>query len=114
MLRQNQTRYGKVLVSQGKVLYFLNDSFFRAVYRKRIREKQTAATETYSNDLHEALLMKNGTAFWRCWRSNVESKSKCSQVEGCIDPDVIADKFAGHFKASISSNDPDRSKSRIH
>jgi len=59
-----------------------------------IREKQTATTESYSNDLHEALLKKNGTAFWRCWRSNFESKSKCSQVEGCIDPDVIADKFA--------------------
>ena len=76
-----------------------------------MREKQTSATESYSNGLHEALLKKNGTAFWRCWRSNFESKSKCSQVEGCIDQDVIADKFADHFKASISCNDPDRAES---
>ena len=63
-------------------------------------------TETYTNDLHDALLRKNGTAFWKCWRFKFESKSKCSQVEGCIDPDVIADKFAVHFRASISCNIP--------
>jgi len=90
---------------------FLKRQSSRVPYRKRIREKQTATTESYSNDLHEALLKKNGTAFWRCWRSNFESKSKCSQVKGCIDPDVIADKFADHFKTSISCNDPDRAES---
>ena len=94
---------------QGPI--FLKRQSSRALYRKRIREKQTATTESYSNDLHEALLKKNGTAFWRCWRSNFGSKSKCSQVEGCIDPDVIADKFADHFKASISCNDPNRAES---
>jgi len=35
---------------------------------KRIvnRAKERLATETYTNDLHEALMQKNNTAFWQC------------------------------------------------
>jgi Reverse transcriptase (RNA-dependent DNA polymerase) len=58
----------------------------------------------YTNELHEALLKKNNTAFWKCWRSKFETKKKCSLVDGCADADTIANKFANHFQNSFSSN----------
>ena len=116
ILKDVATESNKIWKSVGKTRQgpvLLKRQSSRVLYRKRIREKQTSATESYaySNDLHEAVLKKYGTAFWRCWWSNFKSKSMCSQVEGCIDPGVIADKFADHFKASISCNDPDRAES---
>ena len=34
----------------------------------------------YSNDLHEALLKKNGTSFWKCWRSKFETIINASRL----------------------------------
>jgi len=51
----------------------------------------------YTNDLHDALLRKNGVEFWKCWRANFESVNNCVEVEGCVDSDIIVDKFASHF-----------------
>jgi len=76
----------------------------RSQYRKRIKEKERMSTEMYTNDLHEALMMKNSTAFWQCWRSKFEHQNKCIQVDGHVDPDIIADKFSQHFKTSITCN----------
>ena len=54
-------------------------------YRKLLRDKQTSETESYTNDLHDALLKKNGNVFWKCWRSKFEQRKKCTEVEGCVD-----------------------------
>jgi len=43
-------------------------------------------TMSYTNDLHEALLRKNGTEFWKCWRSKFECNKKFTEVDGCVDP----------------------------
>jgi len=42
-------------------------------YRHCIRDHQRAAVETYTNDLHEALLHKDGPNFWKIWRSKFNS-----------------------------------------
>jgi len=83
----------------------------RAQYRARLRQKESQGKESYTNDLHEALLTKNNTAFWRCWRSQFESRSKCSQVDGSVDPDFIVNKFASHFQKACSCNDLSRAES---
>jgi len=83
----------------------------RLQYRKRLRENQKMDTEAYTNDLHEALMTKNNTDFWKCWKSKFEVKNKCSQVEGCVDPSVIADKFANHYNGTFSCNDPHKAES---
>ena len=80
----------------------------RLLYRKRLREGQRIETESYSNALHEALLLKNGNKFWRCWRSKFESRNKCSEVDHCVDPYVITEKFASHFSQSFSCNNSNR------
>jgi len=53
----------------------------------------------YTNELHEALLRKDGPTFWKCWRSKFETSNKCIEVDGCVglDDAIIADKFVQHF-----------------
>lgn len=76
----------------------------RRAYRSAIRKKENDSVHNYSNDLHEALLKKNGTAFWNCWNSKFENRArKSQQVDGITDPQLIAKRFAEHFAQSSSS-----------
>jgi hypothetical protein len=36
----------------------------------------------YTNELHEALLKKNGPTFWKVWKSKFESQQKWTEVDG--------------------------------
>jgi len=76
----------------------------RRQYKVRIKEKDKANTAAYTNDLHDALLKKNNDAFWQSWRSKFETRSKCDQVDGKVDPNIIAYNFASHFKEAFSCN----------
>jgi len=80
----------------------------RLNYRKRLRDSQKAETVSYTNDLHDCLMEKNGPAFWKCWNSKFESHSKCVQVDGCVDGDTIASKFAQHFAEAYTSSNTSR------
>jgi len=62
--------------------------------------------EVYTNDLHNALFV-----FWQCWHSNFESNTSCKLIEGCVDADVTAAKFASHFTSVFSCNDPQKANS---
>ena len=77
----------------------------RLLYRKRLKEYQMEPSVSYSNDLHDALLCKNSTLFWKCWRSKFETSYRCVEVEQCINSDVIADKFASHFCNAYYKNE---------
>lgn len=77
----------------------------RFQYRKKIRENQQMSSTAYTNDLHEALLNKNGTEFWKCWRSKFESSNRCCEVDGHVDGNEIAAKFQEHFSKLFASVD---------
>jgi exonuclease III len=82
----------------------------RREYRVGIRKNQMDSTEVYSNDLHEALLKKDGIAFWKCWKSKFKvNSSKIQQIDGIIDPQQVAVNFAKHFAESCSSQSLDGS-----
>jgi len=66
---------------------------------------------SYSNDLHDALLCKNGAAFWKCWRSKFETASECVEVEQCCDTNNIANKFACHFGNAYKANNEQQAES---
>ena len=83
----------------------------RLAYRQLIREEEKREKLTYTNDLHDALLRKDAKRFWNSWRSKFEPSSSCSQVEGCVDENMITDKFAQHFCRSYSYNNKDRADS---
>ena len=61
-----------------------------------------------TNELHEALLRKHNTDFWKGWRSKFESVNECKQVEGCVDADVIVGKFCDFFVKSCACNNARR------
>ena len=79
---------------------FINRQSSRLLYRKRLREHKQMDTQAYSNDLHKALLLKN-TVFWKTWRSKFNKSVTCGQVDGSVDPQVIADNFVSHFRIGI-------------
>ena len=62
-----------------------------------LREFEQQSTLSYTNDLHEALMRKNGVAFWKCWRAKFGGSAKCVKVNNCVDPDIVAKNFASHF-----------------
>jgi len=54
-------------------------------------------TNFYSNGLHNAIFMKNGAVFLQYWSSEFDHKVACTQVDGCVDLDVIAAEFSSFF-----------------
>ena len=51
-----------------------------------------------SNDLHDALLTKNNSQFWKIWKSRFGSERADNQmVDGLVDPVRISQLFADYF-----------------
>ena len=58
----------------------------------------------YTNDLPEALLAKNSTTFWKCCRSKFDIRPNCTQVDGSVEPHLVANNFARYFPEIYSPN----------
>ena len=71
-------------------------------------------TQTYSNDLHEALIRKSGANFWKCWKSKFETVNKSNKIiNGLSDESEIAEAFAEYFcKICTTSNEQQNSHLR--
>jgi len=94
-----QPRFGPIYDRQNKA---------RREYRLGIRKYQLSPTEFYSNDLHEALINKQGNAFWKCWNSKFNSNpNKFQLIDTASDSQEIADKFAVHFSAACNDHNHD-------
>ena len=46
--------------------------------------------------------------YLKCWRSKFETRNRCTQVDGSIDSNVVANKFANHFHKTYSCNNASR------
>jgi len=76
----------------------------KLLYKRRIRECQRQETSSYTNDLHEALINKEGPAFWKTWRSKFETHGKgVQQVDGLTDKKQIVNKFEEYFSKTCSN-----------
>ena len=54
----------------------------------------------YTNELNDALLLKHGNEFWKCWNSKFSGGAgQCKQVDGFTVHQQIADNFGKHFAA---------------
>ena len=76
----------------------------RLLYRKKIRENQNLTKTHYSNNFHDALLKKDGRKFWNCWNSKLASHFKNDKVDGCVDAEIIVEKFADNFSKCYVAN----------
>ena len=85
------------------VLFFQKYYSDKLAYKKRIREDKQQETMSFTKDLHDALLRKNGKEFWKCWNAKTGIKNKCiRQVDGIADSGTIAHNFAEHW-ANLSA-----------
>ena len=117
LLKQASRDSNNVWVAAGKPRsspIFTKRQTCRRQYRLKIKEKDTSNTVVYTNELHEALLSKNGTSFWRVWRSKFESNNKVSEVDGCVDNSTIALKFAEYFGNCYACNNHERAAKLEH
>jgi len=71
----------------------------KLLYKKKIREEQSAETSSFTNDLEEALQCKSGEDFWKVWKCKFPSNSAdVLQVDGSADSAEIVGKFANYFE----------------
>ena len=77
----------------------------KSAYKLGIKRQRQENVTHYTNDLHDALLRKQGVAFWKCWKSKFESGNRhVSHVNGITDVNTVAENFAMHFAKSCASN----------
>ena len=77
----------------------------KAAYRHEICNKQKHEKELYTNELHEALLQKQGKTFWKCWGRKFERSSRSiNHVNGVTDHAAIAEHFVSHFSRACTVN----------
>ena len=75
----------------------------KAQYKKCIKHYQQQEVNSYSNELNDALMHKNGPEFWKCWRAKFESKRAITQVNGFSDPHEILRNFEDYFSKCCSN-----------
>jgi len=81
----------------------------RAEYRRAMRYRSKMANVRISNDLHEQLLTKDCTSFWRTWKNKVNNRHTiASQVDGYSNASDIATVFAKGFHQACLPNSPER------
>ena len=86
---------------QGQI--YINYCQDKLRYKKAIREQREYETCVFTNDLHEALLKKSGTKFWKCWNSKFPSKvNNVIQVDGFTDEAEITNRFALYFEKACT------------
>ena len=56
----------------------------KSAYKKGIRLRRRNENTEYNNSIHEALLEKQGTAFWKCWLSKFEPNKHLVSYVDCI------------------------------
>ena len=71
-----------------------------------MREGKENEQFSYSNSLYDALSEKEGGEFWKCWKDKCGSNNNfvSRQVNGLVNKNDIAAKFAEHFAESCSPN----------
>jgi len=78
----------------------------KAAYKLGIRAKKREDKQVYTRELHEALLRKQGTAFWKCWGFIKFDAGGCtvSHVNGNTDPTKIVNNFARYYEKVCRGN----------
>jgi hypothetical protein len=78
----------------------------KASYKRCIKENQKFEIESVSDNLHDALLQKSNTEFWKIWQKKFGSKKNTlSNIEGLMDDLSIANGFANYF-SNIGNESP--------
>ena len=83
-------------------------------YKRMLYKEQRAEKESYSNDLHDALMSKTRNNFWKCWKSKFDNnRRRRNVIDGLADDGQIAEAFADFFCRTCSSSNENQN-SRLH
>lgn len=67
-------------------------------YKTYLRQNMDNEKTEVSNSLHDALIQKNSTAFWKIWNKKFgKQKLNTNIINGCLKEDDIANSFANYF-----------------
>ena len=78
-------------------------------YKSMLHKEKRAETQSYTNDLHEALLNKSHTNFWKCWKSKFDKNYHSTAViNGLTDDAEVAETFADFFCRTCTSFSEDQ------
>jgi len=81
----------------------------KAEYRRAMRYKSKMANVRISNDLHDQLLTKDCTSFWRTWKNKVNNRrTTASQIDGYSNASDIATVFVKRFRQACLPNSLER------
>ena len=82
----------------------INDNYrkHKLIYKKRLKDEQGRETSVFTNDLHDALLRKSGTDFWKIWKSKFGGNNRVIQVNGKSEPTEIVNIFAESFEKTCT------------
>jgi hypothetical protein len=70
----------------------------KAAYKTCIRNNQKLEQQSVSNDLHDALIQKSTSCFWKSWNNKFGKKKVTSKtIEGFTDNQLISNGFAEYF-----------------
>jgi hypothetical protein len=87
----------------------------KAAYKLCIKKNQEAERSNCSNSLHDALMSKHNTVFWKIWNSKFGSKKSLpSVINGSHDDEVIACNFADYFSKICSVNSMEKNAKFFH
>jgi len=65
-------------------------------YKLLLKRKSYQAQTCFSNKLHDALINKEFTQFWRSWNAKFGNRPQAQVINGCSDHGSIAEAFSEH------------------
>ena len=63
-------------------------------YKLLLKHKSYQAQSCFSNELHDALVNKDFTQFWRSWNAKLGHRPQAQVINGCTDHGSIAEAFS--------------------
>ena len=74
-------------------------------YRNLIRQRKKSDAQSVSNSLHDALINKNQSSFWKIWKSKLSSQSTLPKIiDGLTCKKDISNLFAKKLAEACSCN----------
>lgn len=94
-LNAGQPRSGPIFALRNK---------YKFQYKDKIRQLKASEKLNVSNDLHDSLLNKNNSGFWKMWNNKFGGASKPINLEGEFSEKENAEHFAAFFSKICSPN----------
>ena len=76
----------------------------RSDYKLYLKQRRREEQRCFTNDLHETLVDKDFTAFWKSWNAKFGSKFSSQVVNGFNNHGSIAEAFANVFSSCVQPN----------